>query len=177
MNKKLLTSLLLVGLLAGCGEKGSSSSSVEEFYAPSSSSTVENSSSTTSSDSSSAAGPEEVVIPDYGLTTAPETGFALLITQADSSQYYVSLVSVDEFEGFVQYFGDDLTFNVGDVIKLYNGDAKEEWVEDTLNPAGQAANFEVTSDGIKCNVSGVYDVYVKIKYQLDEIYIGNQDGQ
>lgn len=181
MNKKFFASLLLVGLLAGCGENGnsSSSSSTQDFYAPSSSTTSETSSSSTSSTSSLPVGPSEVVIPEYGSLTAPTEGYALLITQPDYSEYYVSLTPIAEKDGQGrdQYFGDNISFNAGDTFKMYDGTNSTPWVEKALEPYGQYNNFTVTDEGIVCNVTGVYDIYAKFAWEDNTIYIGNQDGQ
>lgn len=110
-------------------------------------------------------------------TVAPTSGYALLVTPGNGgTQYYIALTPVDEFDGFQQHFADDVRFSVGDTFVLYDCTNQVSWVEDTLSPYGQYQNFTVTSNGIQCNVDGTYDIYVKFKFEQDEIYIGNQDG-
>ena len=122
---------------------------------------------------SSSGGDEEV----GGSTEAPTTGYALLVTPGNGgSNYYVALTPVDEFEGFSQHMADDIRLNVGDTFVLYDCASQVSWVEDTLSPYGQYQKFSVTENGIRCNEDGVYDIYVKFKWEADEIYIGNQDG-
>lgn len=104
---------------------------------------------------------------------APATGYALIVTPGNGGDsYYVPLTAAEEFEGFQQYFGDNVSFSEGDTFILYNCDAKESWVEDNLNPYSIEGCFEATANGVRCKVSGTYDIYVKFKWEADEIYIG-----
>lgn len=106
-----------------------------------------------------------------------DANYGLVITHADGTKTFVKLKPVDEFEGFSQHFGDNVSLQVGDVITLidfYNGNA--EWAEDNLSRYGQYAKFSTSSNGVTCKVAGIYDFYVKFKWEADEIYIGNQDG-
>lgn len=122
---------------------------------------------------SSSGGDEEI----GGSTEAPSTGYALLVTPGNGgSQYYIALTPVDEFDGFQQHMADDAKLSVGDTFVLYDCASKVSWVEDTLSPYGQYQKFSVTENGIRCNEDGIYDIYVKFKWEADEIYIGNQEG-
>ena len=112
-----------------------------------------------------------------GSAVAPVTGFALLVTPGNGgSQYYVPLTPVDEFEGFQQHMVDDCNLFVGDTFILYDCDNQISWVEDTLSQYGQYQKFSVTENGIRCNEDGIYDIYVKFKWEADEIYIGDING-
>lgn len=112
-----------------------------------------------------------------GSAVAPTEGYALLVTPGNGgSQYYVALTPVDEFEGFQQHFADDVNFVVGDTFVLYDCTNQVSWVEDTLSPYGQYQKFSVTENGIRCNEDGIYDIYVKFKWEADEIYIGDMNG-
>lgn len=108
--------------------------------------------------------------------SVPMSGYGLKVYPASGDSYFVALTQVDEFDGFTQHFGDNVPLNVGDVFTLYDFNNQAEWVEDTLSPYGQYQKFEATSKGIKCNVSGTYDIYVKMKFEADEIYIGDENG-
>ena len=110
---------------------------------------------------------------------APTEGYALYVTAADGSTRFISLTRIDELDGQgrEQYFGDNIQLNAGDVFQLYNGTNGDAWVEKVLEPYGQYQSFEVTDNGIKCNVSGTYDIYAKFKWEDNTIYIGNENGQ
>lgn len=110
---------------------------------------------------------------DEDITITEVSNYALIIYPQEGEKYYVQLTMVDEFEGFIQYLGDNVYFNEGDIITLYNNYASEEWIEDNLS-SWSVDGFISTSEGIKCIKSGTYDIYVKFKYEQDEIYIGNQ---
>ena len=110
---------------------------------------------------------------------APTEGYALYVTAADGSTRFISLTRIDELDGQgrEQYFGDNIQLNAGDVFQLYNGTNGDAWVEKALESYGQYQSFEVTDNGIKCNVSGTYDLYAKFKWEDNTIYIGNENGQ
>lgn len=180
MNKKLLSSLLLVGVLAGCGST-SNSSSTDDFFVPESSSTTQtNDSSSTSTED----GTPDPVIPDNGSLTVPETKYSLLITMLDSTRYYVPLVDTDPwYEGdskFDQCMADDVQLTEGDTFVFFDKDGNEgkgaEWVIN-IQSAGQSNSFRQESDKIVVLNTGTYDFYVKLQYNNDMVYIGNQDGQ
>ena len=106
----------------------------------------------------------------------PLTGFALLVTPGSGkSSYYVPLTPVDEFEGFQQHMADNIAFEAGDVFVLYDCDNSTAWIEDNLNPYS-TEGWESSADGIRCTVSGVYDIYVKFKWEADEVYVGPFDA-
>ena len=110
---------------------------------------------------------------DEDITITEVSNYALIIYPQEGEKYYVQLTMVDEFEGFIQYLGDNVYFNEGDIITLYNNYASEEWIEDNLS-SWSVDGFNSTSEGIKCIKRGTYDIYVKFKYEQDEIYKGNQ---
>lgn len=105
---------------------------------------------------------------------APATGYALFVTASDGSTRFVALEKTDEtdFQGREQHVGKNVQLNAGDVFQLYNCDAKVAWVEKALDPYGEYTKFEATDQGIKCNVSGRYDIYAKFAWEDNIIYIG-----
>lgn len=111
-------------------------------------------------------------LPAGAVEEAPTSGYALMVTTADDHVYYYPLTPVDQFEGFDQHMGDNVIFNKGDKIQLYDCTNSVGWVEDNLNAASIAGFSANATDGIVCSASGTYDVYAKFKYQQDEIYIG-----
>ena len=109
---------------------------------------------------------------ETGGGSLPTTGYGLYVKDEQGEDRYIALSKTDDFEGFQQFFGDNIEFEAGDVIQLYDFGSRVAWIEDTLNPYSVAGAFVVVADGIKCVASGTYDVYLKIKYQMDEVYIG-----
>ena len=102
--------------------------------------------------------------------------YALVITHTNGSITVVYLKHVDEFDGYTQHFGDNVVLEAGDIITLRDVVNNADWVEKNIDPYGQHANFASTNEGIKCNVAGTYDFYVKFKWQNNLIYIGNENG-
>ena len=76
----------------------------------------------------------------------------------------------DEFEGFTQYLAH-VSLKSGDTFQLYDVQYKSRWAVD-LNQYSVAG---FTRDGNKyiSSVTGCYDFYIKLKYEQDELYIGN----
>ena len=71
---------------------------------------------------------------------------------------------------------DNIAFEAGDVFILYDCDNSTGWIEDNLNPYS-TEGWESSGEGIRCTKSGVYDIYVKFKWEQDEVYIGPYDAE
>ncbi len=105
--------------------------------------------------------------------------FAILCAVMVQAQSYGILVNgkmyfagtkVDEFEGFQQYLAH-VQVNSGDYCQLYDKDNAAAWAVDVSQYAVEG--FTRNGDRINVTVSGCYDFYIKLKYQQDELYIGN----
>jgi len=77
---------------------------------------------------------------------------------------------VDEFEGFTQYLAH-VPLASGDYCQLCDADNKAVWAVD-LNTAS-VAGFTRNGDKYEVSTDGCFDFYIKLKYQQDELYIGN----
>lgn len=77
---------------------------------------------------------------------------------------------VDEFEGFTQYRAH-VQVSAGDYCQLYDKDNQAAWAV-TLN-AASVDGFSLNNDRYEVTTDGCYDFYIKLKYQADELYIGN----
>ena len=75
-----------------------------------------------------------------------------------------------QFEGFTQYLAH-VQVNAGDYCQIYDATYEASWVV-TLNTSS-VSGFTLNNDRYDVTVSGCYDFYIKIKYQQDELYIGN----
>ncbi len=75
-----------------------------------------------------------------------------------------------QFEGFTQYLAH-VQVNAGDYCQIYDATNEASWVV-TLNTSS-VSGFTLNSDRYDVTVSGCYDFYIKLKYQQDELYIGN----
>ena len=103
---------------------------------------------------------------------------AALMTLSMSAASYGILVNgntyfagthTDDFEGFQQYLAH-VQLNAGDFCQLCDAENRAVWAVD-LNPAS-VAGFTRNGDKYEVSVSGCYDFYIKLKYQADELYIG-----
>lgn len=77
---------------------------------------------------------------------------------------------VDEFEGFTQYRAH-VQVSAGDYCQLYDKDNQAAWAV-TLNTAS-VSGFTLNNDRYDISADGCYDFYIKLKYQADELYIGD----
>ncbi len=73
-------------------------------------------------------------------------------------------------EGFEQYLAH-VKVAQGDKVQLYDADNKAAWAV-TLNTSSEAG-FTRNGDHYDVTVKGCYDFYIKLKYEADELYIGN----
>ena len=75
-----------------------------------------------------------------------------------------------EYEGFQQYLAHVQVSN-GDQFQLYDAENQAAWAVD-LNTYS-VAGFTRSGDHYVSSVSGCYDFYIKLKWEQDELYIGN----
>ena len=90
-----------------------------------------------------------------------------------NSRYYfpASYEGADPFgEGFEQYLAH-VQLNAGDYCQLCDADNKAVWAVD-LNTES-VAGFTRNGERYEVTVSGCFDFYIKLKYQEDQLYIGN----
>ena len=87
-----------------------------------------------------------------------------------NGRYYFAGTQVDEFEGFTQYLAH-VQVKAGDFCQLCDADNKAVWAVD-LN-AASVAGFTRNGDQYTVSTDGCFDFYIKLKYQQDELYIGN----
>ena len=104
---------------------------------------------------------------------------AVLVTTLVFGQSYGILVNgsiyfagepAGENEGFTQYLAH-VQLQQGDYCQLYDADNEAAWVV-TLNQ-WSVEGFTLNNDRYEVAVDGCYDFYIKLKYQADELYIGN----
>lgn len=87
-----------------------------------------------------------------------------------NGKMYYQGSKVDEFEGFTQYLANVQVVS-GDKLQLYDYENKAGWAVD-LNTYSESG-FTRDGDHYNATVSGCYAFYIKLKYQEDELYIGN----
>ena len=101
--------------------------------------------------------------------------FSLLV-QANSygilvnGKTYFAGTYADEYEGFTQYLAH-VQVKSGDKLQLCDADNDAKWAVD-LN-SYSVAGFTRDGDHYNATVSGCYDFYIKLKWEADELYIGD----
>ena len=83
---------------------------------------------------------------------------------------YFAGTPAGEYEGFQQYLAH-VQVKSGDQCQLYDAENKAAWAVDINSYSVKG----FMRDGNKYNVSvdGCYDFYIKLKWEADELYIGN----
>ena len=88
---------------------------------------------------------------------------------ANGKMYYAG-EPAGEFEGFTQYLAH-VPVTAGDELQLYDYDNRAAWAVD-LN-SYSVAGFTRDGNKYKVTVTGCYDFYIKLKWEADELYIGD----
>ena len=114
---------------------------------------------------------------------------ALCVTVCMSAANYGILVNgkiyfagslVDEFEGFTQYLAH-VKVAKGDYCQLYDADNKAAWAVALNTYSVSGFTYDASANRYTVSVDGCYDFYIKLKWQADELYIGDGsncgDGQ
>ena len=86
-----------------------------------------------------------------------------------NGQFYFAGTQVDEYEGYQQYLAHVPVTN-GDYFQLYDPENQAAWAVD-LNTYSETG-FTRDGDHFNATVTGCYDFYIKIKYEQDQLYIG-----
>ena len=108
-------------------------------------------------------------------TGAPTTGFAIVVNGTDYYALYDE-GAWDMDPSYNQYsYTSGIELNVDDIITFYNADENASWGTMTIDPASHGGLTQVT-EGLKVGTAGTYDIYVKMKFGQDNIYVGPHLG-
>ena len=105
---------------------------------------------------------------------APATGMAVCVNGTDF--YALTNEGAWSYDSsFTQYSNTTgIALEAGDVITFYNADAEggpATWGTMNIDPASQGSLTQ-ESDGLHVGVAGTYDIYIKMKFAQDNIYMG-----
>lgn len=96
----------------------------------------------------------------------------------------ITMTHGSEYEGYDQYYSDMVSFSANDKIKFVNTNDQydeheviipglpDEFSISTINSGGNGPKFAVDGEYIKCITAIQTKVYLKLKYQADEVYFG-----
>ena len=100
-------------------------------------------------------------------------GYGILV---NGCQYYAGTQNPNPGDpSFQEYMCLGLHLNSGDALCLYDDSNGGKWVVD-LDPASVKA-FTKGNSSYSCTTTGIYDFYIKLKYQQDQLYVGNGSGK
>lgn len=106
----------------------------------------------------------------------PTSGFHIMV---NGSTYYPAVaVGEKDFQGRDQYKAS-VYLKAGDKFKCFDGSTGTAWTIVTLEEYGAYANFTAaasSSDDVVCKTTGCYDIFIKLKYEDDTMYIGEGTG-
>lgn len=101
----------------------------------------------------------------------PTSGMAIVI----NGENYYSLYNEGAWStdpSFTQYsYTAGLALAQNDIISFYNADKDESWSTMAIDTHSHGQLTQVSS-GIKVGAAGTYDVYIKMKMNNDNIYLG-----
>ena len=106
-----------------------------------------------------------------GTTTDCQDGpYGILVN--DTAVYAAEPTGEADLQGRVQYLVK-IQLAQGDAFVLLNRSCNATWAED-FEPYGAYANFSggKTAGKVTCNVAGCYDIYIKLMYEDNILYIG-----
>ena len=120
---------------------------------------------------------EKIPVQDPNKTyEVPTSGYNLCVsTFADPDNvYYIPLEARTDTdgEGRQQYVAYAVTLEYGDVFSIYDGNNNIGWAETNLESFGAGTSFAVNPKlGICAYEAGTYDIYVKLAYENNRVYI------
>ena len=107
-----------------------------------------------------------------GPTPSLEEGYYIRV---NGNEYYkANALGTTDMQGREQFMAS-VPLKAGDKFQCYDGASGAAWSIVTLEPYGVYANFTAAatySDEMVCNVDGCYDLYIKLMYEDDTMYIG-----
>ena len=104
-------------------------------------------------------------------------------TDVDVDNKYTILVDTTEVAlshnetpadpSYDEYFATGVSVTVGQKIQVRDNlsDGQPVWTIKNLDSTS-VVGFEVSGDDLVCNTAGTYDIYLKLKFGEDQIYIG-----
>ena len=161
--KKLILCALPLLLLTACNGGGNPSTPASDSKLPSVTPSTPASEVSVESESESESESSE--------SPKPQEGFAVVVNGTD----YYSLTDEGEWDmdpSFHQYSYKGLDLESTDVITFYNVDEDASWTDMTVDPASVGGWTLTPGTGISGGEDGCYDLYIKMKFQADNIYFG-----
>lgn len=101
-----------------------------------------------------------------------EEGYYICVNGTDF--YKANALGTTDMQGREQFMAS-VPLKAGDKFQCYDGGSGASWSIVTLEPYGAYQSFtaaSVYSDPMVCNVDGCYDLYIKLMYENDTMYIG-----
>ena len=87
-----------------------------------------------------------------------------------SNSYYCTKNEHPLDSSFEEWMALGVEAKVGDVLSVYDNENKQEFTPKTLDSASKG--FSLQGGKIVCTTAGKYDVYLKLQFNNDQIYIG-----
>lgn len=85
-------------------------------------------------------------------------------------------ISEKDMQGRDQCRALNVELSASEIIKILNATANEVFVISNLDPYGAYKSFSAGLDGIKCNIAGTYNIYLKTAYDDNWMYIESATG-
>ncbi len=116
--------------------------------------------------------PTPPVPPIPGQNPSLEDGYYIRVNGND--YYKANALGTTDMQGREQFMAS-VPLKAGDKFQCFDGGSGSAWSIVTLEPFGKYTNFTAAAtyaDEMVCNVEGCYDLYIKLMYENDTMYIG-----
>ena len=104
-------------------------------------------------------------------------GYHIIKNYGTVDASFIQMTHGEDFEGFIQYYSASLNFKVNDTIKFIDTRSANSlgviFDITTINAGGLGSKFTAEGGVLKCIEACQTAVYMKLKYEADEVYFGD----
>lgn len=120
------------------------------------------------------------------LTTGPgegtgdenkDTGFGIKVGTEGAVHELLGGEPWDMDSSFTQWYLTNVSIEAGQEIIFYDYSTKAEFGKNMAVDSASVGSWTPGTVGLLCGESGTYDIYLKLKYEADNVYFGHSAAQ
>ena len=104
-------------------------------------------------------------------------GYHIIKNAGTVDAEFIQMTHGDPWEGFDQYYSGAISFALNDTVTFVNTSSEDslavEFPINTINVGGNGDKFDIVDGKITCIEAVQTSVYMKLKYEADEVYFGS----
>ena len=104
-------------------------------------------------------------------------GYHIIKNYGTVDSSFIQMTHGEDFEGFIQYYSASLNFEVNDTIRFIDTNSADSlgaiFDITTINAGGLGSKFTAEGGVLKCIEACQTAVYMKLKYEANEVYFGD----